>query len=115
MSINKKNSRQIIVAGVKYRWVFSENSGWNDVTIQAASGKGSKLVAQFPWNKINSEYVIDISQEDQIVPPPYDIITPSTVEKLIEFGLGNGWDTNSGKKPFKCRYNAHDKILLSLN
>lgn len=94
MALNKKKSRLITVQGLEYRWIFFENSGWNDLTIQPASGIGSKLIIQISWDQNNSE------------PLPYKPVKPSFVAEAIKYGLKNGWGQNIEGKPCRAKY-AH--------
>lgn len=92
MALSKKKSRPITVDDIDYRWIFFENSGWNDLTIQAASGKGGKLAIQINWEKKHSD------------PLPYMSITPSFVEQSIKYAHANGWQPEVNGKPFKCKF-----------
>ncbi len=92
MALSKKKSRPITVDGIEYRWIFFENSGWNDLTIQSASGKGDKLTVQIKWEPDPGDTL------------PYKTITPSFVEQAIKFGKVNGWSEDTQRKPFHCRY-----------
>ncbi|MGI9379152.1 MAG: hypothetical protein ACR2OW_05820 [Methyloligellaceae bacterium] len=92
MAISKSKSRPITVEGIDYRWALFENSGWNDLTVQSASGNGKKLTVQIEWNP------------DNVSPLPYNPVKPSFVEMAIKFGLENGWNPNIEGKPFECRF-----------
>ncbi len=92
MAFSKKNSRPIDVKGQSFRWVFFENSGWNDLTVQSASGSGQKLSVRFPWVKTAGS------------PLPYAAMTPSIVSEAISFALENGWDPEQSGGTFNCRF-----------
>lgn len=92
MAFSKKNSRPINVEGQSFRWVFFENSGWNDLTVQSASGSGQKLSVRFPWVNIPGS------------PLPYAAMTPSIVSEAISFALENGWDPEQSGGTFNCRF-----------
>lgn len=98
MAFNKKNSRPIEVEGQTFRWVFFENSGWNDLTVQSANGSGQKLSVRFAWDKNEGS------------PLPYSAVTPSFVAEAIKFALMNGWNPTGSGKPFQCRF-MNGKLL----
>ena len=83
MALSTKNSRPISVLGVDYRWAVFFNSGWIDLTIQAACGSGQKLITQFG---------IDV------------VITPHVVAEVIKSALAEGWKPNQREKPLHGRY-----------
>ncbi|MGJ8531360.1 MAG: hypothetical protein ACSHYC_04200 [Alphaproteobacteria bacterium] len=98
MAFNKKNSRSIEVEDQTFRWVFFENSGWNDLTVQSANGSGQKLTVRVAWDRTEGS------------PLPYTAITPSIVAEAIKFALTNGWNPNANGEPFKCRF-ENGKLL----
>lgn len=92
MALNKKKSRKITVDDLGFRWVFFENSGWNDLTVQSDTGTGRKLVVRFPWEpKANSKLA-------------YEPMTPAMVADAVRFGIVNGWFPNASGQPFICKY-----------
>ena len=100
MAFSKTKSRPITVEGKEYRWVFFENSGWNDLTVQSASGKGKKLTVQIKWKPNNVD------------PLPYLPIKPSFIAKAIKFGLENGWQPDTEGKPFRCRFSEGSFLAM---
>lgn len=101
MALNKKNSRPITVEGYDLRWLFFENSGWNDLTVQSANGEGGKFVAKFAWETKDGSKL------------PYFPITPAVVVEAVQFGLMNGWNPKANGVPFECRYKNGSFALKS--
>ena len=97
MSLSRKNSRNIQVDGKSYCWMFFENSGWNDLTVQSASGGGRKLSVQIPWENDGSANM------------PYKSVTPSMVSRAIRFALESGWNPVENGSPVVCRF--HNGVL----
>ena len=96
MSLKKSNSRRIEVAGQKYRWSFFENSGWDDVTVQRATGDGQKLVLQV-------EQVFAPDAEAGVFQRAFRV-TPAFVTQGIEFALSAGWTPTKSGAPFNTSY-----------
>lgn len=92
MALSKKSSRPITVEGKDYRWIFFENSGWNDLTIQAASGEGEKLIVQIKW------------APDDETGLPYMPVKPAFVARAIQFGLAEGWRPDERGGSFRCHF-----------
>jgi len=84
MALAKKGSRKIVVDGHSYRWVFFENSGWNDITVQSNSGLGAKLVVQCMWDKFDNKA--------QGVRGWYSPIAPKEVSNFIRKAKIAGWN-----------------------
>lgn len=84
MALNRAKSRPINIDGENYRWSFFQNSGYDDVTVQHASGKGRKLAVQ-------------------IVEPVLSV-TPALVAQSIQFALASGWRADARGPPFNVRY-----------
>ena len=96
MSLSKKNSRPISYNGLDFRYAVFLNSGWYDVTVQIAEGKGQKLASQFK---------IPITDQTSI--------TPKDVVKAIQFAMKNGWLPNTNKeKPFKTRFESNRFMIV---
>lgn len=93
MSLSKKKSRPIQIGDQKFRWVFFENSGWNDLTIQSAAGSGPKLIVQLPWG-----------DEQNPNDPP---VTPLMVSTIIEAALKRGWEPQGRSKTLRLRWSEN--------
>ena len=92
MAISKRNSRPITVEGKPYRWVFKENSGWNDITVQHADGQGQKLIVQAPWTQSGSPSV-------SLGPPK----TPADVSDMIQKAIKMGWTPEVSGAPLRLK------------
>jgi len=95
MALSKKKSRPISVDGKDYRWVFFENSGWNDITIQSASGRGQKLVIQQNWSHKGTPYI-------NLEAP----ITPSIVRQMIESALQHSWTPEKSGPELRLKWDG---------
>lgn len=91
MAIAKKNSRSISNLGVEYRYTVFGNSGWNDLTIQHATGAGQKLIVQFPAIKKTTDTT-------------KNVITPRLVIDAIKAGLDLGWTSLQNAPPMRLKY-----------
>ena len=99
MALAKKNSRSITHLGIAYRFTVFGNSGWNDLTIQHASGAGQKLVIQFPAIEKNAETT-------------KHVITPAKVAEAIDAGLDLGWTSQQNAQPMRlrCKNGTYEKL-----
>lgn len=87
MAMSKAGSRPIHAGGADYRWSFFQNSGYDDVTVQSASGTGQKLAVQ--------------------IMAPGLSVTPDLVTQSIAFALTSGWTPGEPGPPFNIRYQDH--------
>ena len=92
MSMSKKGSRPISVDGTDYRWSFFENSGWNDVLVQVAHGRGRKLHVHVEWEQVPAQPNM-----------PGPLITPAFVREAILTGLRDGWEPEQTGENFSLR------------
>lgn len=87
--------------GQAYRWLFFENDGWNDVTIQCASGTGPKLVVQFPWHHEGH--------------PDSLPVTPSVVEAIIKEAGTRGWEPEGSGTTIRMKWEEETLSPVSMS
>ena len=96
MALSKRNSRQIAVDELVFRWSTSQDSGYMVLVVQHDSGNGAKLEVIISDDKNiiieNGSYVFDAVEFNRLV------ITPSMVEQVIRDSISLGWSpTKNGK------------------
>lgn len=91
LSLSKRNSRPIVVDGIRYRWSFSapynieKNLHKLNLTVQLASG-GTKLIGTGHC-ATNNRYLLESTV----------IMRPANVAQIISFAIANGWNATGDK------------------
>ena len=110
MALPKKNTRNITVDGVKYRW-----TGWfwpyddGYLFVELFNNPRQKIKATFTWEKINKEY----EKMNHRLSRCIDMQPSYIVRQTILYALKNGWCPNKGSGILNLG-NLDDKIDYTL-
>ena|ERR1700722_2947018 len=100
MTLAKKNSRQINVAGAAYRWVLAPDDGYMVLVVQAVSGAGQKLEAFFRYQDL---YEQSDGSGSGVVGQSRSV-SPRIVRAVILAALDRGWQpSKNGLAAFRIR------------
>lgn len=93
MTLNKKNSRRIVVDGNAYRYKVSAtrpDEDWNfnlNVTLQSEDG-GARLVVR---GLVTRDFWLDISNPGMKTEEDYPTVIPRHIKSIIGLAVDSGW------------------------
>ncbi|MEO1514302.1 MAG: MafI family immunity protein [Bacteroidota bacterium] len=92
MALPKNRRRKIVVHQQTYYWIVNANDGWFDIVIQAESGEGQKIIAQFGFETKN--------EAGEMYSKHFEM-SSYLVRETILYGLRNGFEPEVKKKDMK--------------
>lgn len=97
----KKGTRRININGEFFLWHFSTKAEKLSLVVQAEDVEGQMLMFYVPFTDNWLRLGLKPEEKERLPENQIEMMTPSFVAEIIQFGLQNGWQHNSRRQPYK--------------